>query len=547
MLKLLPYKIITLIKRLPNMKYLTNVYFFLFTVFIASVHADLGWRSPPFDLSASNRESNRPQICCDSSGNAFAIWNSRQIIPPSLFSIIQVAYFNGDTLTWSTPFNLTEGPQTALDPQICCDEFGNAFAIWIESDQIVMSSRFDKNTMIWSTPIQLEDNIESYEARICCDNFGNATAIWVASNGTNLVVQAAYFNGSSWTPTGSGTTISNPGEDTDVPQICCDDLGNTIAVWQSYNGFNTIIQSSRFDGSSWTPAEQISKAGLDAFRPQICCNNSGNAIAVWAGSDGSNLITQASLFDGTSWSSSEDIFDISLPGENTFQPQVCCDSSGNAFATWRRSNGANDIIQASMFNGTSWTALADIPNLSEAGEDAEDPQICCDDLGNAYVVWQRSNGTNTVVQTSQFDGISWSSPPDHPATPGVPSFSPQVCCDNSGKAISVWVSAPVSGIEVIQSSFYTPMIFPPANFQGNRVTNQFPSQSSTSAHLSWTPNTDPNVTSFLIFKDGILLTTIPSYLSSYKDCNIDPCQSYSYTIISVNVTGDESAVETITL
>jgi len=532
------------------MKILRNLPFFLFTLFITSAYGDFGWNLPPANLSDPTGDPRSPLICCDASGNAFAIWDFRADGSPN--RIIQVSRFDGTTLTWSDPFDLNDDSQSSSEPEICCDNSGNAIAVWENSNGsnfIIRASHFDGNTQMWSDSIPISAPGQSANApRVCCDNFGNAFAIWDRSDGSNRIIQVSHFDGTSWTPLDQISNLSANGQNARSQQICCDDSGNAIAVWYRSNGSNNIIQSSYYNGTSWTPINQVfnlSADGQDALRPRICCDDLGNAIAVWQRSNGSNDIIQSSRFNGSSWEPFESGTDLSESGQNASAPRVCCDNSGNAIAVWERSNGSNDIIQASFFDGSSWTAFSDIDNLSTEGQNASFPYVCCDNSGNAFATWYRSNGSNDIIQSSQFDGVAWSIPDDLSAE-GVNSRSSKVCCNDTGRAINVW-NAGFSPNPVIQSSFYLPQTFPPANFQGNRVTNRFPSQSAVSAHLSWTPNTDPNVTSFNIYQNGNLVATVPSYLSSYKDCNIDPCQSYSYTIISVNTTGDESAGETIVI
>ena len=45
----------------------------------------------------------------------------------------------------------------------------------------------------------------------------------------------------------------------------------------------------------------------------------------------------------------------------------------------------------------AWLAPQD---LSAAGQHAYDPQVAVDGQGNAIAVWQRSDGTNTIVQAA---------------------------------------------------------------------------------------------------------------------------------------------------
>ena len=520
---------------------------FLFCSFLLNfAYADFGWNLPPIEISEPNEESTTPQVCCDTFGNAFAVWVGKPMGISDF--VVKTSYFDGDTLIWSTPIQVSTPGEDASSPQVCCDNFGNAHIIWQRSNgsnQIIQSSTIDKETLIPSTPVNLSAPGENSDTpQICCNDSGNAFAVWRRFD----VAQASIFNGTSWSPIDEVVTLSASGSNIRDTEICCDDSGNAIAIWARKIGPVNVVQSSHFNGTSWSDVNVLSDPNENARDNQICCDNSGNATAVWNGSDNLNLIIYASHFNGSSWTPTSALFKLSDPIGTAAFPQICCNESGNAIAAWTHSNGSNLIIQASRFNGTSWVPFEDGVDLSAPGQDTEKVQVCCDEYGNAIAIWQRSNGSNTIIQSSRFNGTSWTpiAEVDNLSNPGENAITPQVCCDSAGRVISIWEVETGSDCN-IQETFYLPLVFPPASFQGNRVTNRFPSQSSTSAHLSWTPNTDPNITSFDIYRNGILIATVPSYLSSYKDCNIDPCQNYTYSIISENIAGDDSDAETITL
>ena len=526
------------------MRYLKNLFFLLITLFISSAQGASLWHFPPTDLSFSNTIESSQKICCDSSGNAIAIWADAMLGEPT---ITQVSHFDGDTLTWGNFVNLSDSSQSALQPQICCDNSGNAFAVWQWSNgtnTIIQASIYDGTS--W-TPIPSVFNLsadgqDAEAPQVCCDDSGNAIAIWQRSDGTNTVIQASRFNGTSWD---SPVVLSDPSENATEPQICCDDSGDATAIWARSNGSNIIIQASQFDGSSWGPISDISDPGENAGFQQICCNNLGEAFAIWRRSNGTNLVIQSSYFNGSIWT----LFDVSAPGFDTRDPAICCNDFGDAVAVWPGINGTDDIILASRFNGTSWSNFADIASLSLPGNNGSLPRVCCDNAGNATAVWKELFGANHTIQTSHFDNeaMSWSSPPQDLSASGFDARTPQICCNDSERNFSIWSLSIPPNSSIIQATFCLPQIFPPENFEGTQVTDQSATQTASSILLCWTPNVDPNVTAFNIFRDGVLIGTIPSSTSCYKDCTLDPCETYTYSITSVNIAGDESAAETITL
>jgi len=534
------------------MKFVKIACYFLLTAFIPFVRADIGWNLPSVAISPSTDDVKAPpQVCCDSSGNAFAVWSAT--LPITFDIVIQASYFDSTTLSWSYLGQVSDGAEPASNPSICCDDSGNAFAVWQEnSAQAVKASRFDSSSMSWSTPVPLSGFSSDPSPQVCCDNSGNAIAIWIGISGINEVVQAARFNGTSWQPL---VNLSAPLPDVIGPQVCCDNSGNANAVWTNNNGVSSTVQASHFNGSSWTAVVDVfslSTPGQVLDGPQICCNESGNAFAVWSKLQGFDAIVQSSYFNGSSWTGADDVFILSPSGQSSVIPKVCCDNSGNAIAIWVNFDFIDgNSVEASRFNGSTWEPVGSGTPISPVGGDIISTQLCCDNSGNATAIWNLAIFPDATIQSANFDNtsLSWSSPLIL-STSGVLSTDPAICCSDSGGKVAVWFAQGDPNGSIQGAYFLSELpspLTPPENFSGARLTNRFPTQSTVSARLCWTPNIDPTVTSFNIYRNGHLITTISSSLSCYKDCNIDPCQSYIYSITSLNSSGDESNAEAIVI
>jgi hypothetical protein len=129
--------------------------------------------------------------------------------------------------------------------------------------------------------------------------------------------------------------------------------------------------------------------------------------------------------------------DLSAAGENALAPQVTVDSNGLAIAVWSRSDGSNTIIQSSTsLNGAAWTGPV---NLSAVGDDAGDPQVTVDANGLATAVWYRSNGAEWIIQSStSLNGAAWVPAAADLSAAGGNAGSPQVTVDSNGLATAVW-------------------------------------------------------------------------------------------------------------
>jgi hypothetical protein len=214
----------------------------------------------------------------------------------------------------------------------------------------------------------------------------------VASNGA--VQSSTKPFGGSW----HLDNLPQTGSSND-PQIAVDANGNAIAVWSSYVGSTFIIQSSTkpFGGSWQATPDNLSQPDQGSTQPQIVVDAYGNVTAVWSSFNGSNSLIQSSTKPfGGSWQATPD--NLSQSGQSN-APQIAIDTNGNAIAVWWSSDGNNNIIQTSAkpFGG-SWQAIPE--DLSQSGHDALSPQIVVDAYGNATAVWVMQNEGDWIVQSS---------------------------------------------------------------------------------------------------------------------------------------------------
>jgi hypothetical protein len=185
---------------------------------------------------------------------------------------------------------------------------------------------------------------------------------------------------------------------------------------------------------AWLSPTDLSAPGQEANDPQIAVDGAGNAVAIWERSNGTNLIIQSATRPaGGSFSAP---VDLSAPQQDASDPQIAVDGAGNAVAIWERSNGTNLIIQAATRPaGGSFSAPVD---LSAPGQDAFEPQIALDGAGNAVAIWERSNGTNFITQAAtRSPGGSFSAPLDLSAVGG-DAFDPRIAVDGAGNAVAIW-------------------------------------------------------------------------------------------------------------
>lgn len=299
---------------------------------------------------------------------------------------------------------------------------------------------------VWAPPTTISSQISS-TSQISTDASGNTVGIWQEFDGTNTNIQAATFpKGGVWS---SPVTISSALGNNNLapPQVVVNSSGYAVAVWEELNGTSVVRAATMQFGTSWSAPLDISKSGSDSSQiPQVAVDSAGNAVAVWSRNNGSFTIIQAaSLPFGGKWSTS---VDISPTNKDSFGPQVGVDASGNAVAVW--TEVVNQIIQgATLPFGGSWTVPV---NISSASDLSNVPILAVDPIGNAVATWTALSGGNFFIQASTLpSGGNWSLPVNI-SSAGFVSLESEVNVDKFGNAIALWIEPIGSDIFIVSAS-----------------------------------------------------------------------------------------------
>ena len=198
----------------------------------------------------------------------------------------------------------------------------------------------------------------------------------------------------------SALNLSDAGQDGYAPQVAVNSNGDSLVVWNRSDGSNIRIQSKfRAADGTFGPTETISVAGDDSLDPQVAFDSTGNAIAVWSEfTGGKSRIHAAFRPAGGSFGGDQT---ISPGGQSASKPQISFDASGDAVAAWYRFDGATDRIQAAIrpAGGSFGTA----ETLSPPGFESFNPRVQAGPNvdANGVAIWTGSDGTNSRVQTAR--------------------------------------------------------------------------------------------------------------------------------------------------
>ena len=188
---------------------------------------------------------------------------------------------------------------------------------------------------------------------------------------------------------------------------------------------------------------------------------------------------------------------ISDAGEDAFEPQVVVDQSGNEHHIWTRFDGANTRIQHRVRDQAG--NFGAVQTVSAAGQDASQPQIDVAPDGDAVAIWTRSDGSHLRVEAAgrpaggSFGAVQVVSPA------GQNADQPRLSIDDSGRAVAVWVryDAGTSGNGRIQSA-----IRPAGGSFGAAVTISDEGQVTFDPQVDTGPVVDANTTVIWSRSDG---------------------------------------------
>jgi hypothetical protein len=188
---------------------------------------------------------------------------------------------------------------------------------------------------------------------------------------------------------------------------------------------------------TWVPGvSDLSTPGQDASYARAAVDANGAVTVVWQRSDGTNQMVQASTRKPDSpWSTPTD---LSAPGQDAWHPQVAAAADGTVTVVWESSQFLttnNTVYATTRLPGGTWTAPTD---LSGPGQHALSPQVAAARDGTTTAVWVL-HGTSTIVQaTTRAPDGTWPAATDLSAL-GQDGYDPQVAAAPDGTTTAVWV------------------------------------------------------------------------------------------------------------
>jgi hypothetical protein len=412
---------------------------------------------PPTDLSAAGKNATGSALVVGESGETVAVW-ARQ--DPSISYTVQ-ASTRSPGAAFSAPADLST---TSFDPDVAMTPGGEAVAVWRKFDvatgKYVIQAATRPPGGGFSLPVAVsisETSAQPQELQVAVNPSGEVAVAWrqtdpsspIDVNQFSIVASVRPPGGSFSTPVIVSAPPLSVETEASSPRVAIDAAGDVTTVWSYDNGTDRVIESAtRPAGGSFSAPVQLSASGQDAGSPAIAAAADVADVA-WIRSNGANSLIEAST--GLAGGSFSAPVALSTPGEDAFNPAIAMSPAGEARVAWIRSDGVNDLVEAC--SGSAAGAFSAPAKLSEAGESAFEPAVAVDPGGGAAVVWKRSNGANDLIEASIDPGGGGFSSPVRLSAAGQDAISPVVAMDGSGDATALWLRSNGAN-EIAQAAGY---------------------------------------------------------------------------------------------
>lgn len=342
---------------------------------------------------------------------------------------------------WGPTTTLSPSGQPSTDHQIAVSADGMVqTAAWSQQGAwFIINSRTSRDGgLTWDAAVaHSRAGYQGVAPSLAMSSNGQTQGIaWTDGyGGINIVRFVRTLNaGVSWDDSTALTSLSSYNES---PRLAMSADGTVMsAAWATFAS-EWQIQTRRTvtSGASWDPNVRLSAVGSTGFTPWVAVSASGRLQSTLWTTPNAPLI-RTSDDSGATWQASVGLGPVA---GTVGAPQVTTSADGlRQLAVWQRLVSGLYVIQvsASADGGVTWSSPVD---LSAAGGDASRPRMAVSADGMIQTVaWQRSNGTNTIVQsrTSTDGGATWSAVQEHSAA-GANSQNPHVAMSSDGTSQSI--------------------------------------------------------------------------------------------------------------
>jgi hypothetical protein len=504
------------------------------------------WPAPE-TISAMGVNSSNPKLEVDESGNSVAIWleETKLVAKTKLF---------GES--WSSATSLVASG--ASEPKLAVNADGDAVAVWVESG--VVNAARKPFGMSWGSTTTLS-GASSTQPAVAIDPSGDIVAVWSQSG----VIKSKTCLSGTW----SSPEDTLSGANSTQPQVAVGSDGTVIAIWQSLNGVTSLYNinsAKKTISGSWGSATTASNTSYNSVYPQIAVDSEGNSIAIWfryklTGAAYSDVILQSSyLASAGTWSTPVDLLasDESFVYGNrdpaTFISKIGFNPNNHALVVWTDSFVASKfaLFSAQSLDGMNWRSFnviqndlyilsADI-NINAIGDGscAYMAQDLSDDLIKIYYI---------ETDVGSFGSDFWSSPQliSSSGQSAYPVLGTSLVGPTGTLGQVAWVNYDGTNNIIQTTTGSGTIVLPPSNVSASQSSQDFGVFTEYVNTITWTASTDPDVLSYVVYRNGQFLASLSDTEVSYVDNNQTQNGTVTYGVSAFDNVGDQSQIVTFTL
>jgi hypothetical protein len=365
-----------------------------FTVFARQISPS-GTRGPIRQLSASGQDAFAPQVAVAPTGTATVTWTRSN---GTNFQVQARRILPGGVVEESTK-TLSASGQDAAAPQLAVSSGGVATIVWKRFDgarYLVQERRIAADgTPEASVHTLSEAGRDAVEPQVAVDGNGNATVVWSRFDGADSIVQVRRV-APGGAPAASVISLSAAGESAVQPRVAVNTVGAVTIAWARFNGLNWIVQARRLSASGALLGSvlNLSASGRNAAEPQLAVAGDGTSTIAWSRFDGTSLVIEARRITAAGALGSTAL--LSATGRDAADPQLALGPGGKATVLWTRFDGSNWIVQRRDL--AAGGTLGTTENLSSSGRRGSDPIVGWGGNGALAMSWRRFNGAGDVIQ-----------------------------------------------------------------------------------------------------------------------------------------------------
>ena len=226
------------------------------------------------------------------------------------------------------------------------------------------------------------------------------------------------------------------------PRVAFDDTGNGFMVWRE--GGNLYARRYTRANDTWAAQVALDSLSGTVSVPVLAIDNVGNALAAWVQNDGTTTSLYARRYDvGTgSWGTTATLESSAMPMPTTYGTASAAINGSYAAVAFMQANvadGSSNCVFAAHLNGGVWTTSG---WLDPYAPTATRPTVAIDNQGNATVVFQQSDGQESILQ-SRFTMSSgaWSTGVLLESSSAISSEA-KIAFDANGNGFAVWAQGP---------------------------------------------------------------------------------------------------------